>query len=81
MEEESNHLQPKSNRILPFPFRQEYEATRNELESVKKEREEAKKNLSALKHSQAPMIRKINEIKENLQPVDDQIKSKVKKIF
>lgn len=79
MEEESNHLQPKCNRILLFPFCQEYEATRRELESVKREREEAKRNLSALKHSQAPMIRKINEIKESLQPIDDQIKSKVKK--
>lgn len=46
---------------------------------MKKERDEAKKNLSALKHSQAPMVRKIKEIKEKLQPTEDQVKSKVKK--
>ncbi|TWW56589.1 structural maintenance of chromosomes protein 5 [Takifugu flavidus] len=54
----------------------EYESTRKELESVKREREEAKRNLSALRHSQAPMIRKIKEIEDRLQPFDDQIKSK-----
>uniref|UniRef100_A0A674NWB8 Structural maintenance of chromosomes protein 5 n=1 Tax=Takifugu rubripes TaxID=31033 RepID=A0A674NWB8_TAKRU len=53
----------------------EYESTRKELESVKREREEAKRNLSALRHSQAPMIRKIKEIEDRLQPFDDQIKS------
>lgn len=46
---------------------------------MKKEREEAKKNLSALRHSQAPMVRKIKEIDEQLQPIEDQVKSKVKK--
>lgn len=72
-------LQSRWNKVLPFPFSQEYETTRKEIESVKKEREEAKKNLSALRHSQAPMVRKIKEIDEQLQPIEDQVKSKVKK--
>lgn len=46
---------------------------------MKKEREEAKKDLSALRHSQAPMVRKIKEIDEQLQHIEDQVKSKVKK--
>lgn len=46
---------------------------------MKKEREEAKRNLSALRHAQAPMVRKIKEVDEQLKPIDDQIKSKVKK--
>lgn len=73
----SLHLRWK--KVLPFPFSQEYETTRKEIESVKKEREEAKKNLSALRHSQAPMVRKIKEIDEQLQPTEDQVMSKVKK--
>lgn len=72
-------LQSRWNKVLPFSFSQEYETTRKEIESVKKEREEAKKNLSALRHSQAPMVRKIKEIDEQLQPIEDQVKSKVKK--
>ncbi|CAG07476.1 unnamed protein product, partial [Tetraodon nigroviridis] len=54
----------------------EYETTRKEIESVKKEREEAKRNLSALRHSQAPMVRKIKELDEQLQPIEDQVKAK-----
>lgn len=46
---------------------------------MKKEREEAKKNLSALRHAQAPMVRKIKEIDEQLHPTEDQVKSKVSK--
>lgn len=71
-------LRSRWNKVLPFSFSQEYETTRKEIESVKKEREEAKKNLSALKHSQAPMVRKIKEIDEQLQPTEDQVKFKVK---
>lgn len=46
---------------------------------MKKEREEAKKQLSALKHAQAPMVRKIQQIDEQLKPIETQIKAKVKK--
>lgn len=47
---------------------------------MKKEREEAKKQLSALKHAQAPMLRKIQQIDEQLKPIEAQIKAKVKEI-
>uniref|UniRef100_A0A8C5HIJ4 Structural maintenance of chromosomes protein 5 n=1 Tax=Gouania willdenowi TaxID=441366 RepID=A0A8C5HIJ4_GOUWI len=55
----------------------EYETTRKELEAVKKEREEAKKRLSVLKQAQAPLIRKIQLIEDQLKPTDAQIKVKV----
>lgn len=54
----------------------EYETTRKELEGVKKEREEAKRQLSALKQAQAPMLRKIQMIDNQLKPTEAQIKAK-----
>ncbi|XP_035513376.1 structural maintenance of chromosomes protein 5 [Morone saxatilis] len=54
----------------------EYETTRTELEGVKKERDEAKKQLSALKQAQAPMLRKIQLIDNQLKPTEAQIKAK-----
>uniref|UniRef100_A0A8C5HES4 Structural maintenance of chromosomes protein 5 n=1 Tax=Gouania willdenowi TaxID=441366 RepID=A0A8C5HES4_GOUWI len=58
----------------------EYETTRKELEAVKKEREEAKKRLSVLKQAQAPLIRKIQLIEDQLKPTDAQIKVKTELI-
>lgn len=57
---------------------QEYETTRKELEGVKKEREEAKKQLSAVRQAQAPMLRKIQQIDDQLKPTEAQMKAKVK---
>ncbi|XP_053173495.1 structural maintenance of chromosomes protein 5 [Scomber japonicus] len=54
----------------------EYETTRKELEGVKKERDEAKRQLSALKQAQAPMLRKIQLIENQLKPTEAQIKAK-----
>uniref|UniRef100_A0A3Q2E3Q6 Structural maintenance of chromosomes protein 5 n=1 Tax=Cyprinodon variegatus TaxID=28743 RepID=A0A3Q2E3Q6_CYPVA len=54
----------------------EYETTRKELEGVKMEREEAKKQLSALRQSQAPMLKKIQQIDDKLKPTEAQLKSK-----
>ncbi|XP_078111017.1 structural maintenance of chromosomes protein 5 [Sander vitreus] len=54
----------------------EYETTRKELEGTKKERDEAKKQLSALKQAQAPMLRKIQLIDNQLKPTEAQIKAK-----
>uniref|UniRef100_A0A3Q3GIV1 Structural maintenance of chromosomes protein 5 n=1 Tax=Labrus bergylta TaxID=56723 RepID=A0A3Q3GIV1_9LABR len=54
----------------------EYETTRKELEGVKKEREEAKKQLSALRQAQAPMLKKMQQIDNHLQPTEAQIKTK-----
>lgn len=68
-------------RPLHFGLVQEYETTRKELEGVKKEREEAKKQLSALKHAQAPMLRKIQLIDNKLQPIEAQIRAKVRKLI
>lgn len=45
---------------------------------MKREKEEARRNRSALRQSQAPMVRKIKEIDEQLQPTEDQVKFKVK---
>lgn len=46
---------------------------------MKREREEAKRQLSALRQAQAPMLRKIQEIENQLKPTEAQIKAKVKK--
>ncbi|XP_037629733.1 structural maintenance of chromosomes protein 5 [Sebastes umbrosus] len=54
----------------------EYETTRKELEGAKKERDEAKRQLSALKQAQAPMLRKIQLIDNQLKPTEAQIKAK-----
>ncbi|XP_072222998.1 structural maintenance of chromosomes protein 5 [Leuresthes tenuis] len=54
----------------------EYETTRKELEGVKKEREEAKKQLSALRQTQAPMVKKIQQIDDKLKPTEAQMKAK-----
>ncbi|KAM7412011.1 hypothetical protein PAMA_021807 [Pampus argenteus] len=54
----------------------EYETTRKDLEDVKKARDEAKKQLSALKQAQAPMLRKIQLIDNQLKPTEAQIKTK-----
>uniref|UniRef100_A0A4W6CRY0 Structural maintenance of chromosomes protein 5 n=1 Tax=Lates calcarifer TaxID=8187 RepID=A0A4W6CRY0_LATCA len=54
----------------------EYETTLNELKGVKREREEAKRQLSALRQAQAPMLRKIQEIENQLKPTEAQIKAK-----
>ncbi|XP_076734320.1 structural maintenance of chromosomes protein 5 [Maylandia zebra] len=54
----------------------EYETTRKELEGVKKERDEARKQLSSLKQTQAPMVKKIQQIDEQLKPTEAQIKDK-----
>ncbi|TDH10762.1 hypothetical protein EPR50_G00077230 [Perca flavescens] len=53
----------------------EYETTRKELEGTKKERDEVKKQLSALKQAQAPMLRKIQLIDNQLKPTEAQIKA------
>uniref|UniRef100_A0A669DFE3 Structural maintenance of chromosomes protein 5 n=1 Tax=Oreochromis niloticus TaxID=8128 RepID=A0A669DFE3_ORENI len=53
----------------------EYETTRKELEGVKKERDEAKKQLLSLKQTQAPMVKKIQQIEEQLKPTEAQIKT------
>lgn len=64
---------------VPVPlWLQEYETTRKELEGVKKERDEAKRQLSALKQAQAPMLRKIQLIENQLKPTEAQIKAKVR---
>ncbi|XP_074538571.1 structural maintenance of chromosomes protein 5 [Halichoeres trimaculatus] len=54
----------------------EYETTRKELEGVKKEREEAKKHLSGLRQAQAPMLKKIQLIDNQLKPAEAQLKAK-----
>ncbi|XP_040009669.1 structural maintenance of chromosomes protein 5 [Xiphias gladius] len=54
----------------------EYETTRKELEGVKRERDEAKKQLSAQRQAQAPMLRKIQQIDNQLKPTEAQIKAK-----
>ncbi|CAG6021385.1 unnamed protein product [Menidia menidia] len=54
----------------------EYETTRKELEGVKKEREEAKRQLSSLRQTQTPMLRKIQQIDDQLKPTEAQIKAK-----
>ncbi|XP_059189249.1 structural maintenance of chromosomes protein 5 [Centropristis striata] len=54
----------------------EYETTRKELEGAKKDRDEAKKQLCALKQAQAPMLRKIQLIENQLKPTEAQIKAK-----
>ncbi|XP_054464848.1 structural maintenance of chromosomes protein 5 [Anoplopoma fimbria] len=54
----------------------EYETTRKEFELAKKERDEAKKQLSALKQAQAPMLRKIQLIDNQLKPTEEQMKAK-----
>lgn len=46
---------------------------------MKKERDEAKKQLSSLKQTQAPMVKKIQQIDEQLKPTEAQIKAKVTK--
>lgn len=44
---------------------------------MKKERDETKKQLSGLKQTQAPMLKKIQQIDERLKPTEAQIKAKV----
>lgn len=46
---------------------------------MKKERDEAKRQLSSLKQAQTPMLRKIQQIENQLKPTEAQIKAKVKK--
>lgn len=46
---------------------------------MKQERDKAKKLLSALKHSQSPMVKKIQQVDEQLRPTEEQIKAKVRK--
>uniref|UniRef100_A0A668A8U7 Structural maintenance of chromosomes protein 5 n=1 Tax=Myripristis murdjan TaxID=586833 RepID=A0A668A8U7_9TELE len=48
----------------------EYETVRKRLEDVKKEREEAKQQLSSLRQTQAPMLKKIQAIENQLKPID-----------
>lgn len=64
-----------------FVWYQEYETTRKDLEGVKKEREEVKKHLSGLRQAQAPMLKKIQQIDEQLKPTEAQIKAKVNVFF
>lgn len=45
------------------------------------EREEAKKQLSALRQAQAPMLKKIQQIDDQLKPTEAQMKAKVTKLF
>ncbi|MEQ2303414.1 Structural maintenance of chromosomes protein 5 [Ameca splendens] len=54
----------------------EYETARKELENVKMEREEAKKQLSALRQAQAPMLKKIQQIDDQLKPTEAQMTAK-----
>uniref|UniRef100_A0A3B5LCL1 Structural maintenance of chromosomes protein 5 n=1 Tax=Xiphophorus couchianus TaxID=32473 RepID=A0A3B5LCL1_9TELE len=54
----------------------EYETARKELEGLKMEREEAKKQLSALRQAQAPMLKKIQQIDDQLKPNESQMKAK-----
>lgn len=53
---------------------------RKRLEDVKKEREEAKQQLSSLRQTQAPMLKKIQAIENQLKPIDAQIKAKVRQL-
>lgn len=46
---------------------------------MKRERDEAKRQLSSLKQAQTPMLRKIQQIDNQLKPTEAQIKAKVKK--
>lgn len=46
---------------------------------MKKERDEAKRQLSSLKQAQTPMLRKIQQIENQLKPTEAQIKAKVEK--
>ena len=57
---------------------QEFEAVRKEHESVKTEREEVKKRLSSLKQTHGPMLKKIQLINNQLEPIEAQIKTKVR---
>uniref|UniRef100_A0A8C7ZG07 Structural maintenance of chromosomes protein 5 n=1 Tax=Oryzias sinensis TaxID=183150 RepID=A0A8C7ZG07_9TELE len=57
----------------------EYETTRKELEGVRREREETKRQLSALRQAQTPMLRKIQEIDDQLKPTEAQMKTKVER--
>ncbi|XP_036385952.1 structural maintenance of chromosomes protein 5 [Megalops cyprinoides] len=54
----------------------EYETVRCELEAVKAEREETKKKLKTLKETQAPILRKIQAVDGQLQPIESQMKEK-----
>uniref|UniRef100_A0A8C4ZA12 Structural maintenance of chromosomes protein 5 n=1 Tax=Gadus morhua TaxID=8049 RepID=A0A8C4ZA12_GADMO len=54
----------------------EFEAVRKEHESVKTEREEVKKRLSSLKQTHGPMLKKIQLINNQLEPIEAQIKTK-----
>lgn len=44
---------------------------------MKKERDETKTQLVALKQAKAPIVRKIQQIEEQLKPIEAQIKTKV----
>lgn len=44
---------------------------------MKKERDETKAQLVALKQAKAPIVRKMNQIEEQLKPIEAQIKTKV----
>uniref|UniRef100_A0A8C5BUH5 Structural maintenance of chromosomes protein 5 n=1 Tax=Gadus morhua TaxID=8049 RepID=A0A8C5BUH5_GADMO len=48
----------------------EFEAVRKEHESVKTEREEVKKRLSSLKQTHGPMLKKIQLINNQLEPIE-----------
>lgn len=45
---------------------------------MKKERDETKAQLVALKQAKAPIVEKIQQIEEQLKPIEAQIKNKVK---
>ncbi|KAJ7988430.1 hypothetical protein DPEC_G00323470 [Dallia pectoralis] len=58
----------------------EYEVARVELEGLKGEKEDAKKQLKALRESQAPMLKKIQHIDNQLKPIEIQMKDKTNSI-
>ncbi|XP_058498969.1 structural maintenance of chromosomes protein 5 [Solea solea] len=54
----------------------EYETNRKDLEEVKRERDEARRQLLTLRQAQAPMMRKLQQIDEQLKPAEAQMKAK-----
>ncbi|KAG7521029.1 structural maintenance of chromosomes protein 5 [Solea senegalensis] len=54
----------------------EYETNRKDLEQVKRERDEARRQLLTLRQAQAPMMRKLQQIDEQLKPAEAQMKAK-----
>ncbi|KAL0965440.1 hypothetical protein UPYG_G00281300 [Umbra pygmaea] len=54
----------------------EYETARVEMEGVKREKDEARRKLKTLKESQAPLVKKIQQIDSQLCPIENRMKDK-----